>query len=119
MSGLLTSKPAGGLAAALVGLASNHERRQQMAQAARTNSARFDIDNTIQRTIDLYNRLCQERPDLKRKRMHGRRIFDSERMQPVVEQLGKLLWRDEKSALSRRWSLPTNPTDSGQRPHDN
>ncbi|MCP4415170.1 MAG: glycosyltransferase family 4 protein [Chloroflexi bacterium] len=118
-SGLLTSKPTGGLAAALTGLASNPARRQKMAQTARAASERFDIDNTIQRTIELYNRLRQERPDLKRKRMHGRRIFDSDRMQPVVEQLGKLLGRDEKANASRRWFLPTNSTNSGQLPHDN
>jgi glycosyltransferase involved in cell wall biosynthesis len=119
VSGLLTTKPAGGLAAALVGLASNAERRQQMAQAARLASERFDIHRTIQRTIDLYNRLCQERPDLKRKRMHGRRIFDSERLQPMVGQLGKILWPDERQNPSRRWFLPTNSSDSGQWPHDN
>ena len=118
-SGLLTTKPTGGLAAALVGLAIHDERRRQMAQAARCESARFSIDNTIQRTIALYNRLREERPDLKRKRMHGRRIFDSEKFQPVVGQLGKLLRSDEKDPPSRRWFSPTNPHDSNQRPHDN
>ncbi|MEZ4593235.1 MAG: glycosyltransferase [Chloroflexota bacterium] len=118
-SGLLTTKPAGGLAAALVGLASNPERRQQMAQAARDDSERFDIGNTIQRTIALYERLRQERPDLRRKKMHGRRIFDSERLQPVVGQLGKLLRSEEKEPISRRWFLPSSTTQTGQRPHDN
>lgn len=118
-SGLLTTKPAGGLAAALVGLASNEPRRQEMAQAARCESERFDIRNTIDRTLDLYNRLREQRPDLNRKRMHGRRIFDSDRLQPVVDQLGKLLWPDGKEPPSRRWFLPTNLTNSGQRPHDN
>ncbi len=119
VSGLLTNKPAGGLAAALVGLASNKAWRQQMGAAAQSASKRFDIDNTIQRTIDLYNRLHQERPDLKRKRMHGRRIFDSERLQPLVEQLGKLLWPDEKRLPIHRWFSPTDPSNSGQRPYDN
>ncbi|MCA9899292.1 MAG: glycosyltransferase [Ardenticatenaceae bacterium] len=118
-SGLLTTKPVGGLAAALVGLASNPERRQQMAQAARNDSERFGIHNTIQRTIDLYERLHQERPDLRRKKMHGRRIFDSERLQPVVGQLGKLLRPEEKESASRRWFLPSSTTQSGQQPHDN
>ncbi|WP_420643602.1 glycosyltransferase [Candidatus Leptofilum sp.] len=118
-SGLLTTKPAGGLAAALVGLASNDARRKQMAQAARQESERFDIYNTIQRTIKLYERLQEERPDLKRKKMHGRRIFDSERLQPVVEQLGKLLWPAEKEPSSRRWFLPSSMTQAEQRPHDN
>ena len=119
VSGLLTTKPAGGLAAALVGLAGNDARRQQMAQAARCTSERFNIDNTVQRTIALYERLRQERPDLKRKKMHGRRIFDSERLQPVVGQLGKLLWPTEKEPTSRRWFLPNTPTQSEQRHHDN
>ena len=117
-AGLLTTKPEGGLAAALVGLASNPERLQQMAQAARTESERFDIQNTIQRTIELYERLRRERPDLRRKKMHGRRMFDSDRFQPVVGQLGKLLRPEEKDPLSRRWFLPS-AHHSGQLPHDN
>jgi glycosyltransferase involved in cell wall biosynthesis len=119
VSGLLTTKPAGGLAAALVGLASNDTRRQQMAQAARCTSERFNIDNTIQRTLALYERLRHERPDLKRKKMHGRRIFDAERLQPVTGQLGKLLWPTDKEPTSRRWFLPNTPPQSEQRHHDN
>ena len=111
-SGLLTTKPEGGLAAALVGLASNDTRRQKMSQAARLESERFSIDRTIQRTLTLYERLREERPDLKRKKMHGRRIFDSERLQPVVEQLGKLLWPDEKDPPSRRWFLPAHSAET-------
>lgn len=118
-SGLLTTKPTGGLAAALVGLASNPERRHQMAQAARHDSERFDIYNTVQRTIELYEQLQQERPDLKRKKMHGRRIFDSDRLQPVVGQLGRLLRPGEREPISRRWFFPTNVTKSDQRPYDN
>jgi len=119
VSGLLTTKPIGGLAAALVGLASNPERLQQMSQAARCQSERFDIHNTVQRTLALYQRLREERPDLQRKKMHGRRIFDSEKLQPVVDQLGRLIWRDDKETPSRRWFLPNSTTQSGQRPHDN
>ncbi|MBK7896361.1 MAG: glycosyltransferase [Anaerolineaceae bacterium] len=118
-SGLLTTKPAGGLAAALVGLASNPERLQHMSQAARSDSVRFDIHNTIERTIALYERLRRERPDLRRKKMHGRRIFDAERLQPVVGQLGKLLWPAEKEPASRRWYMPGHVSPTEQRPHDN
>ncbi len=117
--GLLTTKPAGGLAAALAGLASNDRRRQQMSQAARSKSERFSIENTVQRTLALYERLRQERPDLKRKKMHGRRIFDGERLQPVVGQLGKLLWPAEKDPTNRRWFLPNTPDQPEQRRHDN
>lgn len=116
-SGLLTTKPDGGLAAALVGLASNDARRQQMAQAARCASERFDITHTVQRTLALYERLRDERPDLRRKKMHGRRIFDAERLKPVVDQLGKLLWPAEKELSSRRWFLPASTTQI-ERPHD-
>jgi glycosyltransferase involved in cell wall biosynthesis len=119
ISGLLTTKPAGGLAAALVGLASNDERRRQMAQAARNESERYSIERTIRRTLELYERLRLERPDLKRKKMHGRRIFDSDRLQPVVGQLAKLLWPDEKYSASRRWFLPSQATQNQQRQHDN
>lgn len=118
-SGLLTTKPAGGLAAALVGLASNDTRRQQMAQAARRASERFSIDHTVQRTLELYERLRRERPDLKRKKMHGRRILDVERLQPVAGQLGKLLWPADKEPASRRWFSPTQSTQPEQRQHDN
>jgi hypothetical protein len=119
VSGLLTTKPAGGLAAALVGLASNEPRRQQMAQAARCASERFSIENTVRRTLELYERLHQDRPDLKRKKMHGRRIFDSERLQPVVGPLGRMLWPDEKEPTSRRWFLPSTSSQTEQRHHDN
>jgi glycosyltransferase involved in cell wall biosynthesis len=119
VSGLLTTRPDGGLAAALVGLASNDARRRQMAQAARCASEPFNIDNTIQRTLELYEQLRQERPDLKRKKMHGRRIIDGERLQPVVGQLGKLLWPAEKEPTSRRWFLPSPPVQSEPQPHDN
>lgn len=118
-TGLLTTKPAGGLAAALVGLASNPERRQQMAHAARSVSTRFDIDNTVRRTVELYKRLQQDRPDLKRKKMHGRRIFDSDRLFPVVGQLGRLMRPSEKESVSRRRLFPSNVTESDQRPYDN
>jgi 1,2-diacylglycerol 3-alpha-glucosyltransferase len=117
-SGLLTTRPDGGLAAALVGLASNEARRQQMAQTARCSSERFDITHTVQRTLALYERLHEERPDLRRKKMHGRRIFDAERLKPVVDQLGKLLWPAEKEPSSRRWFLPASSTQI-ERPHDN
>ena len=120
-SGLLTTKPEGGLAAALVGLASNDERRQQMAAAARRDSERFDINNTVQQTIALYERLHNERPDLGRKKMHGRRIFDSERLQrlqPVVDQLGRLLWPAEKEPNGRRWFMPSSVSQSERQPHD-
>ena len=118
-SGLLTTRPDGGLAAALVGLASNDGRRQQMSQFARCESERYDIHKTIQRTLELYNRLHKDRPDLKRKKMHGRRMFDAEKLHPVVGQLGKLLWPDEKEPSSRRWFSPAHTSQVEPPPHDN
>jgi glycosyltransferase involved in cell wall biosynthesis len=96
VSGLLTSHADGGLAAAITGLALNEERRYQMGHAARLASQRFDINNTVSRTVDLYERLRTTRPDLSRKREHGRWIGRRERLKPVVEQLDRLLRSAEK-----------------------
>lgn len=97
VSGLLTSRAEGGLAAAIIGLAANEKLRQEMSRAAQMASRRFDISSTITRTVDLYERLLVTRPDLARKREHGRWISRRERLQPFVEQLDRLLRPGEKS----------------------
>lgn len=84
----------GGLAAAIVALAIDDERRQRMAAAAQTASRRFDIRHTIGRTLALYERLCETRPDLSRDRAHGRRRWQRgwpESWQPWVGQLARLI----------------------------
>jgi 1,2-diacylglycerol 3-alpha-glucosyltransferase len=103
-SGLLTTHPVGGLAAAMAGLAFNRERRMQMGIAARRASERFDIQNTVCRTLALYERLRGERPDLRRKRMHGRKIFTRKRLEPVVGQFGRLIRPVDKIGSRRKWS---------------
>ena len=91
VTGFLAADPATGLAAAIVGLATNPARLREMATAARQASLRFDINHTVEHTLDLYGRLRQERPDLVRVREHGRWLRNSERLEPLVEQLAHLV----------------------------
>lgn len=95
-SGYLTNRPEGGLAAAMVGLAVDDKRRWQMGLAARQASERFDITQTVARTLELYERLRAARPDLVRKRKHGRWVRNQEKLEPLVEQLARLLKPAEK-----------------------
>lgn len=87
-TGLLVSA-ADGLAAAIVALAGDDEERQHMGAAAREASERYDIRRTVRRTLDLYRHLRETRPDLQRKRKHGRRLRPDP--PPLLEQLGRLL----------------------------
>ncbi|MCP5098557.1 MAG: glycosyltransferase family 4 protein [Chloroflexi bacterium] len=105
-SGLLTNRPEGGLAAAMVGLALNDARREQMQATALHESERFDMDKTIEKTLELYHRLRETRPDLQRKREHGRWVFTGEKMQPVVNQLSRLLDTPDLDRKSpRKWRV--------------
>jgi glycosyltransferase involved in cell wall biosynthesis len=90
ITGLLTSHEQGGLAAGIVAMADNVERRQRMQTAARESSHRFDIHDTIQKTVDLYEELCRTRPDLKRDKEHGRWNRTWSSIEPLVEQLVNL-----------------------------
>ena len=91
VTGFLAADPATGLAAAIVGLATNPARLREMAMAAQEASTRFDINHTVENTMKLYGRLRQERPDLVRVREHGRWLRNSERLEPLVEQLARLV----------------------------
>jgi hypothetical protein len=95
-SGYLTNQPDGGLAAAMVGLAVDKKRRWQMGLAAQQASERFDIIHTVAKTVELYERLRAARPDLMRKKKHGRWVRNQARMEPLVEQLARLLRPAEK-----------------------
>ena len=95
-SGYLTNQPDGGLAAAMVGLALDQKRRWQMGLAAQQASERFDINHTVAKTVELYDRLCAARPDLMRKKKHGRWVRNRESLEPLVEQLARLLRPAEK-----------------------
>lgn len=87
-TGLLTSRVEG-MAAAMVRLMTNPERRRQMGANARAASERYDIRHTVSRTLDLYRRLRETRPDLLRRRKHGHWPMPSP--PPLLEQLGRLL----------------------------
>lgn len=103
-TGFLTSYPESGLASAMVALAINKELRLQLGVNAQEASARFDIRETAKRTVELYQRLQETRPDLLRKREHGRWSRSRERLQPIVEQLDRLLRPIEKSGSgTRKW----------------
>ncbi len=90
-TGFLTSDPEHGLAAAMVALATNAERRVAMGLTARAASRPYDIRETAQKTVALYERLRDERPDLRREREHGRRFKNRQRLQPLLDQLSRLL----------------------------
>jgi glycosyltransferase involved in cell wall biosynthesis len=89
--GLLSDYPDGGLAAGMAALILNPELRRQMGCAARDGSRLYDIRRTIEKTMTLYERLRQERPDLTREKPHGGWRNYVERVQPLVEQLAGLL----------------------------
>ena len=95
-SGLLTHYGDGGLAAAIVGMAADSERRQQMAHHAQKTSARFDIHQTVAQTIQLYEHLQKTRPDLQRDEEHGRWNRTREKLQPRLDQLISLIKPPEK-----------------------
>lgn len=90
-TGFLTGDPERGLAAAMAALATNPARRIAMGCAAREASLPYDIRVTVRETLALYDRLRTERPDLKREREHGRRFKNRQRVQPLLDQLSRLL----------------------------
>lgn len=90
-TGLLAPEPEHGLAAAMVGLALNDKLRQEMGAKARQASERFDIRQTVARTVDLYAELLQTRPDLQRDKEHGRWLRNWEKLQPMMDQLAGLV----------------------------
>lgn len=102
-TGLLTTRPDGGLAAAMVGLALNPERRGQMSAAARADSDRYDIRRTVALTQEVYERLYAERPDLKRKQQHGRRYLYRQRVQSTLDRIFK---PEEREHPLPNWLAP-------------
>lgn len=70
-TGLLVKKEAL-LSHAICQLVEDEPLRQKLARQALEQSERFTIDRTVKKTVDLYERLLLERPDLKRRRRHGR-----------------------------------------------
>jgi hypothetical protein len=80
-----------GLDAAIVALASNPAHGRAMGTAAREASRRFDIQRTVARTVDLYERLLQARPDLRRENEHGRWLRRTERWAARLDQLAQMI----------------------------
>ncbi len=96
-AGYLINQPeGGGLAAAMVGLAVDENQRWKMGLAARQASERFDINHTVSKTLELYERMRASRPDLARKKKHGRWVRNQDKLVPLVEQLARLLKPTEK-----------------------
>jgi glycosyltransferase involved in cell wall biosynthesis len=92
-TGVLAAEPAG-LSAAIVSLAGNPTRRREMSEAAFEESRRYDIKNTVDQTVELYDRLRIERPDLKRSKDSLRaRWRDRE---SLIEQLGGIIRKAEE-----------------------
>lgn len=117
-SGFLAAEPERGLAAAMVGLAASVDRRRQMSLAARTASQRFDIKQTVARTLELYEWLRSTRPDLKRERVHGRGIRNRQKWQPLVDQLARLVRPPEKLGNGPLKWFSLQPPEEGLHRHD-
>ncbi|MCP4357755.1 MAG: glycosyltransferase family 4 protein [Chloroflexi bacterium] len=116
VSGLLTTRPDGGLAAAMVALAFNPEQRQKMSAAALETSARFDIVQKVERTVAFYEQLHTERPDLGRKKQHGRRFLYKERFQQSLE---RFLGPTDKIKLKANWFDSDSWSKGQNNRHDN
>jgi glycosyltransferase involved in cell wall biosynthesis len=114
-TGLLTTRPDGGLAAAMVGLALNPAQRAQMSTAARADSHRYDISRTVEVTLQLYEQLRTERPDLRRKKPHGRRYLYKERVQ---NKLGRIFKKEEGERPLFDWLAPEFWSRDQQNRHD-
>ncbi len=102
-TGLLTTHLEGGLAAAMVGLALNPAQRHIMSGNAVEASRHYAIEDTVARTLALYEKLRRERPDLQRDKPHGLRWYNRGKLQPVANKLGRWLRPSDKPASSRRW----------------
>ena len=106
-SGLLTHHANGGLAAAMVEAAQDKLRRQQMAQQAQIASDHFDIHHTVGRTIELYEYLYEARPDLERKKAHGRWNHVRKKFHLPLGQVSKLATPLNKSGANPSRNLLT------------
>jgi glycosyltransferase involved in cell wall biosynthesis len=91
-TGYLTGLPESGLAAAMVALAVDRDRCRRMGQAAQEEACRrYDVHRTVALTLELYDHLLKTRPDLKRRREHGRWARRNEMLDPLLNQLARLV----------------------------
>ncbi len=86
------------LAGAIVELAADPVGRSQMGQAGRAASDRFDIDRTIDLTLELYAQLRRQRPDRDRDEPHGRWSERTERWLTLRDRLATRLGDGAKEA---------------------
>jgi len=89
--GILVHSADGALAAAMVALTVDRPRMEQYSRSALQSGSQFDISVTVDKTLDLYDRLMESRPDLERKKAHGRWMQVWPTLQPVVENLGRMI----------------------------
>ncbi len=95
VSGFLAAAPETGLGAAIVALAINPLLAEQMGEAARAASKRYDIHHTVDETLELYERLRRERPDLRRGIKHGRWYRPASRIKPRLDSIMRRLRLEE------------------------
>ncbi len=114
-TGFLVHNPDTGLAGAIVGLALDENRRQVMGQKAKADSELYDIKKTVQRTVALYEKLQGTRPDLIRKKRHGRWLRQEAKWLPVLDQLSALLRSDKTGTapLSLKWYSNPDQSENG------
>jgi glycosyltransferase involved in cell wall biosynthesis len=78
VTGWLGSDREGDIARGLVMLSQDKKSMRQMGLAARMASARYSIDTTVSKTVEVYERLVVERPD-KRRLSNKRRYRNNKR----------------------------------------
>ncbi len=99
----LTTAGVEGLSAAMAALAADPARARAMGDAARTASERYDIERTVQLTVELYESLLATRPDLQREDAHGRWSRRTEKWAGLLDQLAQLVWPSDGDDNAPRW----------------
>ena len=66
-----------------------------MGENARQASRDYDINHTVARTVDLYNRLLAERPDLQREHKHGRWYRPQSKIKPRLKDIARKIGLDD------------------------
>ncbi|MFO7662554.1 MAG: glycosyltransferase [Chloroflexota bacterium] len=104
VNGYIVHTAEGGLAAAMVAMAADPNHSREMGQTARRASQRFDIQRTIDRTMELYDELMTSRPDLTREKEHGRRSRRTEKWGDLLDQLAHIIRPPEQTDSGlKRW----------------
>ncbi|CUS03168.2 Glycosyl transferase family 1 [Candidatus Promineifilum breve] len=100
VTGYLADTP-DGLDAAIVALLADPARARAMGEAARAVSLRFDIRRTVARTVELYEELLAERPDLSRDQEHGRWSRRTEKWGALLDQLADIIRPADEADAAR------------------